>query len=147
MEASDGGGTGIARRGGQLCRLPAALRRCHALFERLAVRGRRCRPIAPRRPALGDRHLLPPGGRRRRPAEARPARLVPHVSDEYAAGHGAARNARSSAPRLLAHAERLLCRCGGSSRFRWRPTAAAAAAAAATTSGGVPLASDQPERQ
>lgn len=98
MEASDGGWLGTAGRGWKLCGLPAALRRCHALFERLAIRGRRCRPIAPRGHALRDRYLLPPGSRCSGHAKAFASRLVPHVSIKHTAGHVATGHARSPPP-------------------------------------------------
>lgn len=141
MEASDGGWLGTAGRGWKLCGLPAALRRCHALFERLAIRGRRCRPIAPRGHALRDRYLLPPGSRCSGHAKAFASRLVPHVSIKHTAGHVATGHARSPATRRSTHAQRLLCRCCGSGRIRRCPTAAATAASS------FPLPSDQPERQ
>lgn len=95
METPNRRRTRAARRGRQLCRLPASLRRCLALLERVALRGRCCRPDAPRRTPLGHRHLLPAGGSRCCPPEARLARrLLRHLSEQsHASGHDVARHA------------------------------------------------------
>lgn len=92
METPNGRRTGAARRGRQLCRLPASLRRCLALLERVALRGRRCRPDAPRCTPLGHRYLLQAGSSCCCPPEARLAsRLLRHLSKQsHASGHDVA---------------------------------------------------------